>query len=302
MNFNYAAARDAGYTDQEIQAFLGTRPELKPINTPPPPPSYIDKPVQDLTVGEANDLMKSTGILPKSELQTPMTQEAQILPTPTQAMQPENFQDIMKKKLEQAAQEQADEKAIDDIVKNYGEGLPEDARIAIAKTRKALKDEGIDDPNTVAYALATIQHETAGTFKPVREGYYADAPGQEGATGRAEAIKRGYGGGENYYGRGYIQLTHRNNYQDVGNKIGVPDLADNPDKMLDPDISAKALAKFFKERGVSNYTQNDDFVGARMPVNGVDKAEMIAESARKWKSAIAPPLSPETQVRTMQYR
>lgn len=175
-------------------------------------------------------------------------------------------------------------------IKGVLDAVPEQAKaqaaVNIPYIQKALKDEGIDDPDTMAYALATIDHETAGTFAPVREGFYADQPGQEGATGKAEALKRGYGGGENYYGRGYIQLTHKDNYDQIGKRIGVPDLADNPDKALDPQVAAKITAAFFKDRGVADYTKKGDFYNARQPINGLDQAEKIQGLAQKYRQKI----------------
>lgn len=57
-----------------------------------------------------------------------------------------------------------------------------------------------------------------------------------GNQSRADAIR--------YYGRGVIQLTGRRNYQRCGADIGV-DLLSHPEKVLDPEISAKAFAWFW---------------------------------------------------------
>ena len=141
---------------------------------------------------------------------------------------------------------------------------------------QALAKEGITDPNTIAYAMATIEHETANTFQPIAE-----------YGGRQQAKKYGYGGGENYYGRGYIQLTHDDNYRDIGNRIGLGDqLVENPDMALDPDIAAQVLAAFFKDRGVTDYTQKGDFYNARRPVNKLDKAQKIADRANYYRSTL----------------
>src|SRR3990167_11061442 len=149
--------------------------------------------------------------------------------------------------------------------------VPQSARQSAAKNipliEAALKAEGISDPRTLAYALATIEHETAGTFEPIEE-----------YGGRSQARKLGYGGGENYFGRGFIQLTHAENYRDIGRRIGVGDaLVQNPQLALRPDVSAKILAAFFKDRGVAQATSKGDFIGARRPVNGTDRARERSE-------------------------
>lgn len=147
----------------------------------------------------------------------------------------------------------------------------------------ALEEQGILTKNTLAYALSTIDHETGGTFKPVREGWWLDKPGQEGQAGKQEAIKRKYDGGENYYGRGFIQLTGKNNYLDMGKKLGMgTQLADNPDLVLQPEIAAKILALFFKDKKINVTADRGDFVAARARINGTDKAQEIADLANKY--------------------
>lgn len=55
------------------------------------------------------------------------------------------------------------------------------------------------------------------------------------------------GDGYNYRGRGFIQLTKKNNYAAVGSKINV-DLVGSPDKAIDPTIAAKVAAQYFINR------------------------------------------------------
>lgn len=148
------------------------------------------------------------------------------------------------------------------------------AQKSIPSIIQALKDEGIDDPRTIAYALATIEHETAGTFAPIAE-----------YGGRQQARRLGYKGGENYYGRGFIQLTHDYNYREIGKRIGMGDkLVKNPDLALQPEVAAKILAVFFKDRGVARIAKTGNFYKARGPVNGTDKADKIAKRAKQYLS------------------
>lgn len=148
-----------------------------------------------------------------------------------------------------------------------------------------LKAKKAYSPENLAYLLATIQHETAGTFKPVNEGYYLDKPGQEGAAGRRIALQNGYSGGENYYGRGYIQLTHDYNYRDMGKKIGV-DLEKNPELANDPKVAAKIAVQFAKDRGVLDLASQGKFVEARRPVNPDNKGYDIAQKAVSFLNTI----------------
>ena len=165
------------------------------------------------------------------------------------------------------------------------------ARKNIPLVMNALKDEGILTPNVLAYAMATIQQETAGSFSPVNEGFFNDEKyGYEpGFTGKSEARKRGYKGGENYFGRGFIQLTNDFNYKKIGQELGMGDaLFKNPDLALNPEIAAKIFARYFKSRGTAAAAEKGDFIGARKTINSKDykSFQPIAESAKVYQKSI----------------
>jgi len=54
-------------------------------------------------------------------------------------------------------------------------------------------------------------------------------------------------GGSEYQGRGFVQLTGRDNYVEVGNRLNM-DLANNPELAFDTDTSAKIAADFYKDQ------------------------------------------------------
>lgn len=54
-----------------------------------------------------------------------------------------------------------------------------------------------------------------------------------------------YDGGAQYKGRGYIQLTHRHNYEKYGRLIG-KDLVNDPDLLLFPNIAAQVSLVYWK--------------------------------------------------------
>lgn len=147
---------------------------------------------------------------------------------------------------------------------------------------QALAKEGITDPKAIAYALATTQHETAGTNKPINE-YGGSQYFTKMYEGRRDLGNNQSGDGDKYHGRGYIQLTGRSNYRDMGKRIGV-DLENNPDLALEPNVAAKILAAFMKDRGVADLASKGDFIGARRPVNGSDQAQKIASLAQQYLS------------------
>ena len=118
---------------------------------------------------------------------------------------------------------------------------------------------------------------------PVNEGHYNDQKyGYEpGFTGKSEARKRNYEGGENYYGRGFVQLTGKSNYKTIGKKLGI-DLVNNPDKANDPEIAAKILAIYMKDRGTAKLVNEGKVVEARKTVNNDNKGKMIRDTADKY--------------------
>lgn len=58
------------------------------------------------------------------------------------------------------------------------------------------------------------------------------------------------GDGYKYRGRGYIQLTGKENYERYGKKLGI-DLVNDPDLANDPSIAIKIAAEYLKDRGVN---------------------------------------------------
>ena len=99
-----------------------------------------------------------------------------------------------------------------------------------------------------AYAMATAWHETGGTMQPVREGFKkTDIEACDHVT--AYCKKQGianyaarHANGHSYYGRGYVQLTHGDNYKKTGERLGLTTaLYDKPDDVMQAGVSARIL-------------------------------------------------------------
>ncbi|MBX3583543.1 MAG: hypothetical protein KF810_16785 [Rhizobiaceae bacterium] len=151
--------------------------------------------------------------------------------------------------------------------------------------------------NQCAYVLATAHHETAATMKPVREALAKTDAGAIAAlnkawkAGKLPWVKSDYWSG-GYFGRGYVQLTHKANYAYAGEQLGVP-LAERPSLALEPDIAVKVLVNgmrdgWFTGKKLSDYItlQKSDFKGARRIVNGTDKADLIAGYAKEYDALL----------------
>jgi len=140
------------------------------------------------------------------------------------------------------------------------------------------------DKRWLAYMLATAKWETAHTMHPVEE------------IGRGQG--RDYGSpdpetGQTYYGRGYVQITWKTNYQKMAALTGA-DLVHHPELALDPKIAALVMFEgmkggLFTGVGLPRYfseTVNDP-VNARRIINGTDHAQDIARIHEAFLAALA---------------
>lgn len=163
----------------------------------------------------------------------------------------------------------------------YDIATKEGARRAIIAE---CKQQGFSLQQT-AYTLATALWETNRTLQPVREAYWLQDPDAY--------LKKHHPNYYPYYGRGFVQLTWRANYEYYGELLGQPLLA-NPDLALKPEIAVFILVHGIKTgaftgKKISDYINSDkcDFINARLCINGrgkdgkPDKADEVADLARK---------------------
>ena len=151
-------------------------------------------------------------------------------------------------------------------------------------TINAIKSEctkqGLGLKTQIAYVLATADHETAHTFQPVAEAFWIKPD--------AEAWRKKNLRYWPYYGRGYVQLTWKNNYVLYGQLLGI-DLVNKPDLALDPRTALFVLIHGFKTgtftgRKLIDFVNatSTDFLNARRCINGTDKQAEIAASAQSF--------------------
>jgi putative chitinase len=146
-----------------------------------------------------------------------------------------------------------------------------------------------------AYALATAFWETARTMLPVEEAYW---------IGNADAWRKKNLRYYPWHGRGYVQLTWRNNYERADRELGLQgSLIANADRAMEPEIAARILRRGMEEgwfafdskgrhtcarhlpsSGPANQGQ---FEMARRIINGVDKRREIARIALSFQRALA---------------
>ena len=158
----------------------------------------------------------------------------------------------------------------------------------------ACDDEGITHHRQVAYVLATSSHESL--FAPIREAYYLP-----GGFDSDEAWRRQNLWYYPYYGRGFVQLTHKGNYEwaqsAVNAKYGVSeDFVNQPDRVMEPHYAAYIMVKGMMEGrfnakglGLPHYinAQQTDYFHARETVNLWDKAATIQRYAEVYENVLA---------------
>ena len=137
-----------------------------------------------------------------------------------------------------------------------------------------LRHSLIVDLRQQAYILATVRHESANTFMPVKE--YGSM---------AYLTSKPY---FPFIGRGFIQLTHKTNYEKFGKLLGV-DLFNNMELACEPETAWKILELgmtrgLFTGKKLDDYFNDEitDYVNARKIVNGLDQCGLIAHYAEEY--------------------
>ena len=169
--------------------------------------------------------------------------------------------------------------------------------VLLSKIEQDNRFGGTDtDRRQLAYCLATFKWETAHTMKPIDEHggpkYFNSRYGPQKKVGKMLGNTKP-GDGALFHGRGYVQLTGRRNYGKAKALTGV-DLLSEPDRAKSPELAyqiavqgmkdgwftGKKLGQFIKDG------QPPDYENARTIINGHDKAQNIADIARRFSEVL----------------
>lgn len=162
--------------------------------------------------------------------------------------------------------------------------------------RQALADGPLDEadlhtPARLHAFLAQLGHESAGLTRTVESLYYTRPetlmavwprrfPTIEAATPYLRASRKlaekVYGGrlgntepcdGARYLGRGFIQITGRANYREMGELIGL-DLEAEPERAAEPDIAVQIACAYWTSRRLNEPCDAGDFAEVTRRING----------------------------------
>lgn len=148
-----------------------------------------------------------------------------------------------------------------------------------------------------AYMLATAWHETKAKMQPIVEigsvSYFDKYDTGKLAANLGNTPEKD-GDGYKYRGRSLVQITGLANYKRFSKLLGV-DLVNNPDLALEKDNSLKIMqigmrdglftGIGFNKISLGRYDKNG-YIKCRKIINGTDRAEMIADYAMTFESAL----------------
>lgn len=178
--------------------------------------------------------------------------------------------------------------------------------------REMLK-QGFTDPRAIAEMLALTNYETGGYSKTVENLKYSDPSRllkmfkevttldqakQLVGMGEVAIANVVYGGGKGkslgntepgdgykYRGRGFVQLTGKDNYARTGNALGI-DLVNNPQLLSeDPNVMAQVAVDFYKNsKLLQGITEDGNFGKAATGLNGGNALPGMPERYRLYLS------------------
>ncbi len=170
-----------------------------------------------------------------------------------------------------------------------------DAHIAnfSSQSKKLFDEFGIGgSPNRWQFFLAQIGHESGGLsvlvenlsysaerilvvwpnrFKTLADAKpFARNPERLANTVYADRMGNGppaSGDGFRFRGRGYIQITGRDGYEQIGKRVGL-DLINNPELAVAPETALRVVCGFWKWKDLNPLCDTGDFAAVTRRING----------------------------------
>lgn len=185
---------------------------------------------------------------------------------------------------------------VDAVCSQYKQQSPtltDDARAGLQYLLNAIHDDpDISDLRWAAYMLATVRWECAGKWRPIEE--FGKGKGRPYGVPVKVTDADGITYTNTYYGRGYVQLTWKANYANIGEKLGLGNLLVlHPEHALEPQTAYSIMSYgmrngTFTQKKLADFINDDgcDYVNARRIINGLDRAEKIAGFAQRFEQLL----------------
>lgn len=192
------------------------------------------------------------------------------------------------------------------------------------KYKSLLNKNGINTPLRLAHFFAQIDHESAGGKHLVENLNYSkdgllkifmrdfdtnkDRKLSENEIKVAEMLARkpeqianfvyarqngngnvNSGDGWRYRGRGYIQITGRENYSELSKDTGV-DFVSNPDLLENEANAMVSACWFWNDKGLNKHADNDDIIKVTRIINGglngIDHRKELLDSYKRYFGSV----------------
>ena len=148
-----------------------------------------------------------------------------------------------------------------------------------------------EDDRWLAYMFATAHLETGRKMQGIEE--IGKGKGRRYGSKKKQSGEPYTTPDKIYYGRGLVQLTWYENYERAGDQI-VKDLLNQPELALDIDNAVQIMFLgmmngWFTGAKLSRFfnATTEDWRNARKIINGLDKADLIADFGRSYYAAIS---------------
>jgi hypothetical protein len=154
------------------------------------------------------------------------------------------------------------------------------------------EDPDITDVRWGAYMLATVKRECANQWQPLEE--FGKGKGRPYGVPVKVTDADGTTYTNTYYGRGYVQLTWKANYANMGSKLGLGNLLVlHPEHALEPTTAYKIMSYGMRHGSFTGKKLQDfihdnvaDYVNSRRIINGLDHAHDIAGYAQAFEALL----------------
>ncbi len=152
----------------------------------------------------------------------------------------------------------SDQEFFNNIRPFFGGSMSQPQVTGMQSILDAARKYGVTDRNHIANIMAQVYHETGKYMSPIKETVFESHKDKNPsddtvikrldtafARGQLPWVKTPYWR-DGWFGRGQVQITHKDNYKRLGDRLGV-NLVANPDLALDPRISAEIAVVGMKE-------------------------------------------------------
>src|SRR5712692_9666939 len=103
------------------------------------------------------------------------------------------------------------------------------------------EDPDVSNVRWAAYMMATVKHECADRWQPIEE--FGKGQGRPYGIQVQATGSNGKQYLNVYYGRGYVQLTWKDNYEKMSRVLGLSDeLLIYPERVMEPEIAYKIMS------------------------------------------------------------